>query len=322
MSPEPTAQRRPASIWTSVIAPTAFLAVLLPVLVAAAPAHARPERSATASSDSTHQAAQQKKFPSAGNSGTPKGWQPKRTVNGDHVVTKAGAVVRDLRIYGDLVIDAPDVLVERVEVLGGRINNVPEDQCFNGLVIKKSTITRSDDTTEDTDEPVIGIGGYTARDVEINNVPEGFRVGGDSMGCGPVKIVNTFVRVVPPDVCNDWHGDGIQGYDGPALTVRNVTLILVETGGCGGTAPFFYPHSQGNTRADIDRLLVVGGGYAFRLGTPGTVTGLKIARDSWYYGPIDVNCSALSSWEAQIVTMDGNQPVDRRTQRCNSNGGG
>ena len=98
------------------------------------------------------------------------------------------------------------------------------------------------------------------------------------MGCGPVKIVNTFVRVVPPDVCNDWHGDGIQGYDGPALTVRNVTLILVETGGCGGTAPFFYPHSQGNTRADIDRLLVVGGGYAFRLGTPGTVSGLKIVR--------------------------------------------
>ena len=49
----------------------------------------------------------------------------------------------------------------------------------------------------------------------------------------------------------DWHSDGVQGYDGNAVTVDKFTVRFSEAN-CG-TAPFFYPHSQGNIRADLDR---------------------------------------------------------------------
>ena len=86
--------------------------------------------------------------------------------------------------------------------------------------------------------------------------------------------------------------------------------------------PFFYPHSQGNTSVDIDGLLVDGGGYAFRLGMPGTVKDLAIVEKSWYYGPINVKCSALSAWQANIVTVaaDGVASVVQ-AQRCNTEEG-
>lgn len=264
-------------------------------------------------------------FPTQTSAGTPPGWAPTRSITGDYWVRTAGAVVEDLRITdGSLMIDAANVTVRRVEIRGGRIENRPGSRCNNGLVVEDTTITRSARQTRDSDQPVIGVGGYTARNVKIDNVPEGFRVGGGSDGgCGPVTIENTYVRIVPPDVCHDWHGDGIQGYDGPSLTIRNVALKLVETRDCGGTAPFFYPNRQGNDSVDIDRLLVDGGGYAFRLGMPGAVRNLKIVDNSWGYGPIDVKCTAVTLWRAEIVTLDTDgQPVDLRTQPCNTEEGG
>lgn len=265
-------------------------------------------------------AASYDKFPTRGSTGVPRGWEPRRTVSNDLVIRRSGQVVQDIRLVGaSLIIDAPDVTVRRVEILGGRITNVPEDECRNGLVVEDTTILPGDVTTRDTDEAAIGIGGYTARRVEMYGVPEGYRVGGRSMGCGPTKIVQSYAHVSSPDVCNDWHGDGIQGYDGPRLVVRKVRLILDESDGCGGTAPFFWPARQGNSTARIRGLLVEGGGISFRMNTPGSAEGIRIVDRSWYYNPIDVLCSALSSWEAKIVRLDDKgQPVIRRNQRCNT----
>ena len=189
--------------------------------------------------------------------------------------------------------------------------------------MEDTTITRSpDQVTRDTDPSAIMVGGYTARNVSITGVPEGFRVGGDSVGCGPVVIEDSYVHVVPPDVCNDWHGDGLQGYDGPALTVRNTVLRMTLGPRCGATSPFFYPSGQGNTSADIDGLIVDGGGYPFRLGTRGTVRNLHIINNSWVYGPISVACGLLSSWQASVSTFDANgQPVVARAQACNTTDG-
>jgi hypothetical protein len=130
--------------------------------------------------------------------------------------------------------------------------------------------------------------------------------------------------VYPPNPCGDWHGDGIQGFDGPALTVRDVTIVMEEPGGCGGTAPFFYPRDQGNTSATIDGLLVQGGGVPFRLGMPGSVRGLKIVDGSWGYRPIDVRCSVLSSWGAVIIIITADYKVAGTVGRqpCNTEDGG
>jgi hypothetical protein len=213
--------------------------------------------------------------------------------------------VQDLRLVGaDLTITGA-VTVRRVEIVGGRII-LTSAGCRAGALIEDSSIIRAPgQTTRGTDAEAIGPGGYTARRVKLDGVPEGFRVGGKSSGCGPVTIVDSYARIVAPDVCGDWHGDGLQGYDGPALTVRNVAIHFVERGGCGGTAPFFVPSGQGNTSADVDGLLVSGGGFSFRLGVAGSVRGLAVQDRSWGYGPVDVACSRLTAWEARVVTPDG-----------------
>jgi hypothetical protein len=265
-------------------------------------------------------------FPNPATTGVPLGWTPKETRTTTLRVTTAGAVVQDIRfVNAGIIVDAANVTIRRVEIQGGRIDNVPGSVCRNGMVLEDVSIIRApNQITNWNDNPAVGHGGYTARRVEVNGLPEAFRVGGvGSSGCGPVTITDTFARVTAPDNCGDWHGDGIQGYDGPALIVRNVTLELIERSGCGGTAPFFYPRNQGNTSATIDRLLVKGGGFAFRDGMPGSVTGLRVAEASYGYGPIDVRCSVVSAWEAQIVKIDTSYRVTApvRGVACNTEAG-
>jgi hypothetical protein len=249
----------------------------------------------------------------------PPGWTPKQTRTTDLHVTQPGAVISDLLLQNaDITVEAPNVTIRRVKLQGGVINNAPSSTCGTGLVIERSTIEPApgQDWSDDT-EGVISYGGYTADGVKIWHRSEGFR----ASECGPVTIRNSFALVTPPNPCGDWHGDGLQGYGAGPITVRNVTLELDITG-CGGTAPFFVPSGQGNTSVDVDRLLVMGGGYPFRLGVPGQVTGLKIADDSWAFGPVDVRCSALSEWKAEIVEVSPEYKITGhgRPQGCEGTG--
>ena len=251
-------------------------------------------------------------FPGPSTTGVPLGWKPTATYTRTLRIAERGAVVEDVRLVNaDLVINADNVTVRRVEIQGGHIFNDASGRCRNGLLLEDVSLVRApDQITTDADPPAVGTGGYIARRVKIDGLPEGFRVGGRSRGCTAVRIEDSYVRVVSPELCRDWHGDAIQGYDGPALTVRNVTLHLAETDTCGGTAPFFYPHSQGNESVDIDRLLVQGGGFPFRLGMPGSVLGLRIVHGSWGYGPIDVKCSVISGMGSADRDDQLGQPAD------------
>lgn len=247
-------------------------------------------------------------FPTQGSVGTPNGWTPTQTISGNYTVSQSGAVVRGLRINGNLLINAPNVLVDEVEV-NGQINS-----CQTGVVIEDSTVRASVGG-----EAAISYGGYTIRRVEVAgpNVHEGIRAG----GCGPVVIEDSWVHVVPPSPCGDWHGDGFQGYQGRAVTIRNSFLWLEESSTCGGTAAFFYPRNQGNTSANIDGLIVRGGGFVFRDGMPGSIRNLHIVNGSWFYGPVDVYCPAVTSWQAFVSNLDANgQPVVVRTQACTGSG--
>ena len=239
-------------------------------------------------------------FPTPASTGVPPGWTPKQTRTTNLHVTQPGAVIEDVLLKNaDIDVEAPNVTLRRVVLQGGVINNWPGRTCNPGLVVEQSTIEPApgQDYGNDT-EGVISYGGYTAKSVKIWHRSEGFR----ASNCGPVRIEDSFALVTPPRPCGDWHGDGLQGYGADAITIRNVTLEL-DTTGCGGTAPFFVPSGQGNTSVDVDRLLVKGGGYPFRLGVPGAVSGLKIADDSWAFGPVDVRCSVLNGWDAEIVAL-------------------
>lgn len=258
-----------------------------------------------------------RRYPTASTAGLPRDWKPAKTIAGDLRITTAGAVVEDLRMTnGTIYVQAKNVTLRRIEGTGVRVNNYVGSSCGTGLVIEDSTFLRGS-TSNFNGEAVITAGGYTARNVHISGAPEGFRVGGSS-ACGGVTIEDSYVRIQPPDVCGDWHGDGIQGYGGGHLVVRDSVIDFNETGGCYGTAAFFYPSGQGNTSVDIDGLIVKGGGYPFRLGMPGAVSNLGIVDRSWGYGPIEVkSCSALTRWNANVVTLDSaGQPSAVRALAC------
>ncbi|MFF2271629.1 DUF4082 domain-containing protein [Agromyces sp. NPDC058136] len=256
-------------------------------------------------------------FPTRDSVGLPEGWEPEREVAGDLWIREAGTVVEDLRITdGILHVDAPDVTLRRIDAIDSRVVVDDGDVCKDGLVIEDSRFTSSGSEAF----AVVGPGGYTIRDSLVDGVPEGLRAGGLSVGCGPVTVEHSFIHITPPKVCGDWHGDGIQGYDGPPLVVKKTTIVMEETGGCSGTAPFFYPSGQGNTSVEIDGLVVSGGGYSFRNGTPGSVRGLFVL-DDWSFAPVDVDCSVLSAWQAYAAELDAaGQPVRGAAIRCEGSG--
>jgi hypothetical protein len=263
-------------------------------------------------------------FPNPSNTGVPAGWAPAATRSSDMDVNTAGAVVQDIRFTNgaNLNINAPNVTVQRVELQGGSIGTEKP-----GVVIRDTTIDRASPETNGG-EGVISSCGYTAIRVAILDRNEGFREGGGCSADTPTTIQDSFVRITPPEPCGDWHGDGVQGYQGQNLHVTNLTIDFHETSSCTATSPFFYVGGSGGSpdgHAVINGLLLKGGGYSFRMGTPGSVQGLKIVDGSWRYGPIDITdsgCGAISPWEAQIVNVDANWQVTRnvRSLRCTNSG--
>jgi hypothetical protein len=203
------------------------------------------------------------------------------------------------------------------------------------MVVEDSAIGPPPGASAPATEPyVVGEGGYTLRRVEIGPVGDGPRISYRPEGCGPVLIENTFISVTQ-NGNSAWHSDGLQCWYGDRVTIRNVT-IDARGDRLGTSAAFFYPN-QNCTSADVDRLLLAGGAQAFRLGEPhresndfvipygeSTVRNLRIANNSWIYGPLDAKCSVISAWEAKIVNVDWQtyQPTSVvRDLPCTTNGG-
>ena len=310
----------PAVAIVLAVAGLTVLAIFVAASTAPGPAPVTPTAAGTQAATPTPAPTAPGAFPTRESAGLPDGWKPVREVTGEFWIREAGTVIEDVRFTnGTIYVDAPNVTLRRIEAVGTKVVN-DYRTCQNGLVIEDSNFVPNGPTT-DQDLQVIGAGGYTVRNIMIDGVPEGLRVSGQYAGCGPTVVEDSFIRVTPPDSCGDWHGDGIQGYQGTHLVVRNTTVIMVEEQGCGGTAPFFYPHSQGNTSVDIDGLLVSGGGYSFRNGMPGPIKNLNIVDGSWGYGPVDVNCAAVQSWQADAVTLDAaGQPVAVGSIDCSGEG--
>lgn len=282
------------------------------VTVTATPPASPLPSSASPSSSTTPTQTAVAGWPDASTTGVPAGWTPKTTRTGDYTISQDGAVVEDLRITdGTLWIRAANVTLRRVELVNSRLWNEYNNFCGNGLLVEDSTWRR---TREVDWDPIIGTGGMTLRRIHIDNMPEGIRVAGNDTGghCQPMVVEDSYLDVRAPDTCTDnamWHGDGIQGYMGVALTVRNTRIDLTEVTpsgkACGGTAPFFYPGGQGNTRADIDGLLLSGGSYSLRLTTAGSARNVKVVDRSWIYGPTEVACN-------QVTWGTGNEIVTRQ----------
>ena len=261
-------------------------------------------------------------FPNESCTGTPPGWVPTQTVTKDMNVNTPGAVIQNIRFANgsDLNVNAANVTVKDVEFQGGMINTSGPN-----TLIEDSTFDRlSPETTGG--EGAVSYCGYTAIRVKMLDRSEGFRESGCDAGT-LTEIQDSFVRITPPDWCEDgtntdWHGDGIQGYYGTNLHVDHVTIDFHEDAKCQATSPFFYNGGSGgspNGHAFVNNLLLKGGGETFRQGTPApnSVQGLKIVNNSWRYTPIDVytsdggGCAAINPWEAKLVEVNANWQITK-----------
>jgi hypothetical protein len=233
-------------------------------------------------------------FPTAGCTGVPEGTNL-TTINGDHVVRKAGAVVEGKRITGDLRIEASGVKIRNSEIYGE----------------VKNSGTQSYEITDSTVGPpsgcvsaaAVGNSHYKATGVHVRNFSDGFRNEGDD-----ILIQHSYVTL-----CSESgdHSDGIQGYKGGSnVVVRHNTIDQRGANKDDVTAPIFF--SDGSKGAVVEDNMFIGGGYTVRLyGSGYTFSGNVIVNKAWVFGPADNDCNGIRWTDNKIVEIDSNYRVTK-----------
>lgn len=293
----------------------------------AAPSPSAPPSSAKPSREKSSRPVQSGRcalpaYPTEGCTGVPRGWRPKTTKDGDLTITKRGTVLSDYLVTGTIWVKAADVTIRRTRVYG-TVDNFLSDQIYGHLTIEDTEVVNPPGQEFSTNEQyAFGVANYTCRRCKVVNRMEGWRMGASSFsGSGKVTIEDSFAQLaVPPGMCAsaDPHGDGIQGYGGPAAVIRHNTID--QRGDDCPTAPIFIP-DQDNAGGVIEDNLLAGGGYALRLtgGSFSSVTGNKIVNGSAEYGPVEVECSKVGTWKDNaVVTYDWNKgTVLEETKKLN-----
>lgn len=246
-------------------------------------------------------------YPTAACTGVPAGVTLTNHAGG-LVVTTPGQVIDGRRITGTVDIRAHDVVIRNSEVQG-RIANDTTGTRYR-FTIEDSTVAPPSGCSS-WGNGAIGVSDYTARRVRISGFPDGFRIAGSN-----ILIEDSFVTLCSSNP--DDHSDGIQAYGasgGTDIVIRHNTIDQRSVTNGAATAPIFVPNDgerQGNqnvTVSIVDNVLA-GGGYSLRVfghlpfSAP-AVTGNKIVDRTWAYGPVDVTCSSIGTWDGNAtVTYD------------------
>jgi hypothetical protein len=247
-------------------------------------------------------------YPTASCTGVPASWKPKKTKQGDLTITKAGTVLSDYLVTGSILVKAPGVEIRRTRVYG-TIDNYFSDKVYGQLKIVDTEVVNPPGEEYSTNaQYAFGVANYTCLRCKVVNRMEGWRVGAVGVsGSGSVTIKDSFAQLaVPPGMCAsaDPHGDGIQSYGGPSVSVVHNTIDQ-RLDDCP-TAPIFIP-DQGNAGGRIEDNLLAGGGYSLRLtgGSFPEVSGNKVVENSMAYGPVEVDCGKIGAWsDNAVVTFD------------------
>lgn len=294
------------------------------------------------------------RFPTPSCVGLPSGWTSTATYTADRIISTDNATVENITMDGAvLYITGDNVTVRNVRFINGAgLSTERNNYCAVNTVVEDSTFSSNGaDWLAPGLDGTVEMGGYTLRRVHLDGVYEALRVGGRIEGCGPVIVEKSYIHVVYPPECStdpgvDWHGDGIQFYDGnySSITDSVIWMDIYSPSHCEGTAPYFLADqcntgspswntttcdsfqpwynntlaAHGGVMADVNGLIVKGGGYAFRTYLPTKVDDLYIINNSWVFGPRDAACGDVTAgWDAHLATLDGNgQPIVGATVAC------
>lgn len=285
-----------------------------------------------------------RRFPLPSDVGTPAGWTPTTIINQSTpgVIPPGQPWERyEWRLSGSTTL-VEDTLFDGVQVIA-TTENVTFRRCeftsasnltfyyFNynmsGALIENCSFTRG--TYADGFEAISGCG-YTLKDSLVDGYAEGPHSSGlEYDNAQEVTIDHCYIRIAPYSQADgtpgEWHGDCLQAYYGPGISVTDTVLWVDETMPAGGdtlpegtyveaSAGFFYPDQLNSGPVNIDGLVIFGSPIPFRLGKgPATVKDLYIVNNSWKYEAIDVDWSEVTApnWNnCHVCTIDGNgQPV-------------
>jgi hypothetical protein len=253
-------------------------------------------------------------YPNPASTGVPPGWVPVTTRTGGWTITAPGTYT-DVRVTGTVLIGVDDVTLRRVEVIDGPIITETTSGCHHGTVLDQVTVRSSGSAPLDVSNGAVTPGGYVANRVKLQNVNEGFRAGGGSVGCGAVSITHSFALVRG----GDCHCDGLQVYDGNGLTVDGLTVDWAVT--VAGTTAFFAPSGEAaGGPVNVRHLLLKGGGFALTDAIPGSVDDYFYVAGSAAYGAMDVDCAVVSYANGHTGAIGADyQPVSSTALPC---GGG
>jgi len=242
-------------------------------------------------------------FPNAACTGNVTPEADLRVVAGDLVVSAAGTRVERTLVTGQLVVNAPNVVVADSVVYRGITNC-----CAAGASFSVSDTTVGPPSGCDTGQAV-GVSHYSATRVRVRNFGDGFRDSGDD-----ISVVDSLVQTCAP-AGSGAHSDGMQAYEGGLnVTISHSTLDLRADDLCCLTAALFSANSsRGWTMRDN---LVAGGGYSVQLedtdfGGTFVVTGNRIAAGAWQYGPnlVRPDCAHVTWVDNRLVTVGSDYQV-------------
>lgn len=145
-------------------------------------------------------------WPGPATTGVPAGTHLSRS--GPITVTQPGAVVRDRDIVGCVVVQAPDVVIERSRIRGSCLNLVENDS--TGLTVRDSELIGDE---QQANGQAIGFGNYQALSLNIHGTTDGLRAN------GRVVVRNTWVHDL--QACAACHNDGVQISQGSDVVLRH-----------------------------------------------------------------------------------------------------
>lgn len=251
-------------------------------------------------------------FPDASTTGVPAGTA--LAPSGRLTVTQDGAVVENLLVSGTIDVQADNVTIRRVKVLGGRI---AAGQSNTGTVIEDVEIDgRRADGSQAIDAFTSGVGerNFTCRRCHIHHVGHGANIGDN------VTIEDSYIHDVV--FANGSHNDSIVSNGGSNMVIRGNTLRIQNSPG-SSAALALYGDFEPIANVLVEGNLIDGGGYCTY---GGSVDGKPHPRASnvdyvnnsfgrtynaecGYYGPVTAfDAASGGSWTGN-VWQDTGAPI-------------
>ncbi len=242
-------------------------------------------------------------YPTKSNTGVPAG-TVLTPVSGDQVITTANTVISGKKISGNVDVRAPGVVIRNSEISGIVVND--NNANHYAFTIENSTVGPANSCSS-WGNGAIGTKNYTAKNVLVRGFGDGFRIAG-----GNVLIQDSYIELCTTNP--DAHSDGIQAYG--AANGKNIVIdhnVIDQRNVLDGTAtaPLFIPNdgaNQGNQGVEVTvtNNVLAGGGFSLRVygdlpWSAPSISGNKIVDGTWAYGPLDITCSKIATFEGNAV---------------------